>query len=104
HVLDGFPAQASLQDFNQPHQLDRLVIADVVNSVRSVAAVLAGIRTRRTGGNLEYPGDNVINVGKIALHFAMIEDIDRFAFENGARKQVDCHIRTPPRTVYRKKA
>ena len=48
--------------------------------------------------------DDIIDIGEVAFHLALIEDIDRFALQNGLGKDEEGHVRPPPWTIHGKKA
>ena len=63
-----------------------------------------GIGRRRLIAATQHPFHNVVDIGEIALHFAVVEHLDRFTRQNRPRKQHRCHIRASPRPIHREKA
>lgn len=84
------------------------MVADVIYPVwRTTAAGVGAVAVEvGVGGSnaIHHPhrafGD-VVNVGEVALHLAVVEDVDRAAFENGSGKQPGRHIRAAPRAIDR---
>ena len=60
------------------------------------------IRCRNYVHNTNHRLDYVVDVGKVPLHVPIVEDIDRLTLENRLGKLEHHHVRTAPRTVYRK--
>ena len=91
----------SVFDFgNKVHELYGVAAADVVNLVGHVVWALGGIghMVQRVDGAF----GNVVDVGKVADHVAVVEHLDRFTLRNGAGKKHGRHVRASPRTVYGK--
>ena len=70
------------------HQLFRVVIADIVDP--GAGTPDPACRHRPSGNTIDqpryYPAD-VVDVGEIAAHLAMVEQLDRRAFEDRLGKQ-----------------
>jgi len=91
----------SVFDFgNKVHELYGVAAADIVNLVGHVVWALGGIgyMVQRMDGAF----GNVVDVGKVADHVAVVEHLDGFALGNGTGKEHGRHVRAAPRTVYGK--
>ena len=91
----------SVFDFrNKVHKLYGVAAADVINLVGYVVWTLGGI------GHMVQCVDgafgDVIDVGEVADHVAVVEYLDGFALGNGAGKKHGRHVGTSPRPVYGK--
>ena len=98
-ILHGAPFHLGIGDADLPgdqgdqvHQFLGTVVADVEEFVTG-----KGVAENAAAD----AGDNVVHVGEIAAHVAVIEDLDGLAFEHGVRKQPVGHIRAPPGSVDR---
>jgi len=87
-------AEAFFERLDEVQQLDRLVVADVVDLVRSLAgrrigmiAAPIGVAGRDVVGDSDDPFDDVVHKGEVAAHLPVIEDVDRLAGEDRFRKQ-----------------
>ena len=69
------------------------MIADVV---QPAGALAVGRRVVETG---EHAGDDVVDVGEVAPHGAVVEHRDRFASEDLAGEDERRHVRPSPRPV-----
>jgi len=79
-------AEHALQRRDVIQELHRPAVADVVDRIRR--------------GPVEDPErafDDVVDVGEVALHVAVVEDLDRLAFHDGMREQHRRHVGPPPR-------
>ena len=88
----------SVFDFrNKVHELYGVAAADVVNLVGHVVRALGSIGhvVQRVDGTF---GD-VVDVGKVADHVAVVEHLDGFALGNRAGKEHGRHVGTSPRPV-----
>ena len=76
------------------HQLFRVLVADIVDPRRRAAGVIciAG----NVIDNARYYTDNVIDMGEIAAHLAMVKKLDRRAFEDRLGKQENRHVGPAP--------
>lgn len=112
HELDlGFFPEARFQDLNVSHEVDRLAVADVVDPVRGVAprrigriAPPRGIARRRPIDDGDDAFHDVVDVGKVPPHAAVVEDLDRFATQNFGSELEKRHVRAAPGSIDRKKA
>ena len=97
-VLLGRPAVSVFDFRNEIHELYGVAAADVVNLVGYVVRALGGIghMVQRVDGTF---GD-VIDVGEVADHVAVVEHLDGLALGDGAGKKHGRHVGTSPRTVY----
>ncbi len=109
-LFGGLP-EGILQGLDEREEVYRRIIADIVEAVGSAAAVggrRGGVPVGvRRGRLLQYPGDalhDIIDIGKVAAHLAMVEDLDGLAFEYSLRKEEVSHIRPSPGPVDRKEA
>ena len=48
--------------------------------------------------------DDVVDIGEVALHFAVVVNVDTFSFQHRFRELEQRHIRATPRTINRKEA
>ena len=51
-----------------------------------------------------HPLDDVVYIGEVAPHAAVVEDVDRTALEHRPRKQKQRHVGPPPRAIHGEKA
>lgn len=86
--LRGF-AQRVFQRGDVGHQLDGIVVADVEHAVRRPARggvgllfVKGRICLGRAVTDADDAFDDVVDVGEVALHFAVVEHVDRPSFED----------------------
>ena len=89
----------SVFDFgDKVHELYGVAAADVVNLVGHVVRALGciGHMVQRVDGAF----GNVIDVGEIADHVAVVEYLDGLTLGNRAGKKHRRHVGTSPRTVY----
>ena len=75
-------------------EIDRAMVAEVVNAVRWS---VIGRRRMIEGG--QYAGHDIVDIGEIAFHPAVIENLDRAPFDDRRGEQPGRHIRPPPRAV-----
>ena len=71
------------------------------------AAALRVVAVQRRGGaveHLHHAFGNVVDIGEVAHHLAVIEDVDRPALEDRLGEQEQRHIRPAPGPVDGKKA
>ena len=99
-------AERLFERLDEDHQFDRLVVADVVDSVGRAAASGSRVRRVEVGvglGDAIHDADrafgNVVDVSEIAPHFAVVEDLDGAAGEDGLGKQPGRHVGTAPGAV-----
>ena len=91
-VLLGW-LSVSVFDFgDKVHELYGVAAADVVNLVGHVVRALGGIVDGTFG--------DVVDVGEVADHVAVVEHLDGLALGDGACKEHWRHVGTSPRTVY----
>src|SRR5690606_22376904 len=89
HVLsNSLLSQLFLNDLNKTDEGDRLIIADVINAIRGEAC--SGIRCFsipiRIGSRWLFDEtrdrlNDVVDIGEVATHLAVVVNIYRFAFE-----------------------
>jgi len=99
-VLFGRLAVSVFDFGDKVHELYGVAAADVVNLVGHVVRALGGIGHMVQSVNGAF-GD-VIDVGKVTDHVAVVEYLNRFALGNRAGKEHGRHVRASPRTVYGK--
>jgi len=99
-ILLGGLAVSIFNFGDKVHELYGVTAADVVNLVGYVVGALGRI------GHMVQCVDgafgDVVNVGEVANHIAVVEYLDRFALGNSAGKEHGRHVGTSPRTVYGK--
>ena len=88
------------------HQLDGAIIADIVEAMRCHAARGVGMGAVPIGIGL---GDgrheafdrfhDIVDIGEIAAHFAVVEQRDRFALQDRIGKEPHRHIGAAPGAV-----
>ena len=91
----------SVFDFGyKVHELYGVAATDVVNLVGHVVGALGGIgyMVQRMDGAF----GNVVDVGEVADHVAVVEYLDGFALGDGAGKEHGRHVGPSPRPVYGK--
>lgn len=85
-----------------------LVVANVEHTVRRVAG--GGVRVGRVKlwvGFSRFVDDaddafhDVVNVGEVAHHLAVVEHVNRLAFQDGFGEQKQRHVRSAPRAIDR---
>lgn len=93
-----------LQGGDVIEQILRRAAADVVDRIgRQRKSVLAGCLFRRALHDAQNALDDVIDIGKVALAVAVIEDVDRLPRDELLRCRVIKHIRSAGRSVDREK-
>jgi len=87
------------------------VIADVEYPVGHIAAGRVRIQGVKVGIGLgrlvqypQHPFHDIVDVGEIPLHLAVVEDVDGAAFQNGFGEQEQGHVRAAPGAVDGEKA
>jgi hypothetical protein len=96
---------------DEVQQRHRVVVADVEHPVgraagRRVGAhrVVAGIGLGSAVVDADHAFDDVVDVGEVALHVAVVEDVDRPPFEDRLGEQEQRHVRPAPRAIHREEA
>ena len=102
----GDLADRLFQDLNKIAELLRVVVADVVDLVRCRAARQIAVSLgpgriglgdfRRQAGDRSH---DIIDIGEVALHLAMVEDLDRLAGQDVAGEGKIRHVRTAPGSI-----
>lgn len=99
-------AQGVLEDLDEVEEFHGVVVADVVEAVRDFrrarVGVVAGPGRVGDGGAVEDADDaldDVVDVGEVALHAAVVEDVDGLAGQDGPGEEEEGHVRTAPGTV-----
>ena len=95
-----FHADGFFECFNEIHQFLRLVVPDVVDLV----AVAEFVRFRRIAEHVFHAADDVIDIGEVAEHVAVIVDLDRLAADDLIGEFEVRHVRPPPGSVDSKEA
>src|SRR6476660_2407890 len=87
------------------------MVPDVVNPIwrRTLTRVWTittptGVGLRRLIKNPDDPFSDVVDVGKVPLHLANIEDLDRLVLDDALGKETQGYIGTTPWTRHGKKA
>ena len=62
-----------------------------------------GVGNGRGVQHADHPFDDIVDVGEIPAHLAVVEDLDRFSLQNGAGELEEGHVRTAPRAVHGEK-
>src|SRR6266436_5262089 len=94
HILYRRAAQLLLQQRHQVHKLFRAVITDIVEPRRRMPRAL--ISYGNTIHKARYYTGDVIDIGEVAAHLAMVKKPDRFALHNRLGKQKNRHIGPSP--------
>ena len=94
--LLGFLAEDALHGLDEVHEADRVGAAEVIYLMRS--AVLLGLRclAHDAGDTLH----DVVDVGEVAEHVAVVEHFDLLAAADGVGEEHGGHVGAAPRTVY----
>ena len=104
-IADRFLGRRVFDDLDKAHQFFGPVVADIVETVRRNAAARFGRAV--VGGRLfaarEDPGDDIVDISEIALHLAVVEDLDRLARQYGLGEQPRGHVGASPRAIDREK-
>src|SRR6185437_13686913 len=93
-LADRALAQQSLELADERFQIDRRMVADVVDGIGRRACV------RGSGYEREYAHDafdDVVDIGEVAADPAEIEHLDRRAGDDRAREQRGGHVGPAPR-------
>ena len=93
-------ADSLFQHLDEVHELLRLVVADVVDLV----AVAELIRLGRIAEHVLDARDDVIDIGEVAVHIAVVVDLDGLAPADLVGELEIRHIRTAERPVNREEA
>lgn len=93
-------ADGLFQHLNEVHELLRLVVADVVDLV----AVAKLIRLRRIAEHVLDARDDVVNIGEVTVHIAVVVDLDGLASADLVGELEIRHIRAAERPVDREEA
>src|SRR5690625_6465178 len=85
-VFDRLLSEFFFDGFDQVHELDWIVVADVVHAIGRFAAGGTGIIARPVwiGGSRAIDDahnafDNIVDIGEITAHVAVVEHLDGFA-------------------------
>lgn len=97
--------QLLLQNRHKVQQVLRMAVADVVHLVRRQRqTILAHPALRRCLHHALYTLDNIVDIGKITLTIAIVENLNRLASQQLVRKAKVRHIRTAGRAINREEA
>ena len=110
-ILLRFAAEGLFDASDVAHQLDGLVVADVVQPIRRLARARVGIITVPRGirscdavRRVHHALRDVIDEREVAAVIAVVEDVDRLAGQDVLREQEQRHVGTTPRPVHREEA
>ena len=100
-----------LDTCDEVQQRHRVVVADIEHPIRCIAGRRIGLqrivcRVRR-GNSIGYPDDtlhDVVHIGEVTLHVAVIEHVNGAAFQNGLGEQEQRHVRATPGAIHREKS
>ena len=102
----GLASQRLFQRVDEPAQFHRAVVTDVVDPERGVGDSrirFAAVEfVRRVGDAIAGPfdaGDDVVDVGEIATHPAVVEHVDRFAPQDPLGEDPHRHVGSAPRAI-----
>src|SRR5438552_1433075 len=105
------PAQRTFQRLDVGHEVDRLVVPDVIDPIGSRARgrvgrfrIEGGIALRSAVQNPDQTLDNVVDIGEVPPHLAVIEHVDWMPFQDRPGKAEQRHIRPAPGAVDREEA
>ena len=108
HLNPGLAAEPLLEYLDIMHELDRLVVPDIIETKRGIAGGRirrrrrpAIGRSRRAVDHAHHPFHDVVDVGEVAHHAPMVEDLDGGAFQDPLGEQKQGHVRTSPRPIDR---
>ena len=87
------------------------MVADVEDTERGLAATRIGLVGVKAGVGLggviehaDHAFDDVVHIGEVTLHLAVVEHVDRPAFERGLGEQEQRHVRAPPGAIHGEEA
>jgi hypothetical protein len=110
-LYEGLAAEGLFQGVDEVPQLHWPAVADVVQAVRRPAEGGVGVHripVRIGHGYVrqqaEHPLHYVVDVGEVAHHAALVEELDRFAAQDGPGEQEEGHVGPSPGAVDREKA
>ena len=96
---------------NEIYELHGVVVADVVDFIGGFGAAGVGMFTApirvalgRMVDDAYDSFDDVVDVGEISLHLAVVVDVDGAIFQNRFGKEKKRHVRASPGAVDGKKA
>ncbi len=98
HVLENLDRLASagrLDHRDEVHQVLGAVIAQVVEPVRRLRAS-PGTVLRRVVERGQHAGHDIVDIGEVAPHVALIENPDRLAGEDRLGEKIGRHVGPPP--------
>src|SRR5215469_14307620 len=87
-------AEQPLENGDEFEELFWMVIAEIVDAVGDPVRPLR----RRAVMRRDRTGDDVVDIGEVARHPALVKDLDRLASQNRPCEQISRHIRAAPRT------
>ena len=93
--------QFFLQNLYKVQQIFRVLVADVINCIRRNGQTIFTIFTfRRTLHHTDNALDNIIHISKVTLAVTVVENLNRFAFQQLVSKAEVRHIRATSRAIY----
>ncbi len=99
HDLLGLAADGVFNDLDETAEFDGTVVADIVDAVEACCGNLWIVERDR-----DHAGHDVGNPGEVALHLAVIEDVDRAALDHIAGESPVGHVGPAPRAIDREEA
>ena len=93
-----FLAKCIFQFADEVHQTDGMGTADIIDTVRNFCGRGTGSAWDVVEGTEDGFGD-VVDVGEVAAHVAVVEYFDGLPFGDGAGEEHGRHIWTAPRTI-----
>src|SRR3989344_7290298 len=108
HFKFGLLSQALFQHLDVAHQLDRLVVANIIDTVRRVTggrvgriAGPGGVGPGRSGYDTGNSLNNIIDIGEITDHFSVIEYRYGCSFQYALGELEERHVRPSPGAINR---
>lgn len=108
-VFLGFFTETFFKGLDVLHEVHRLVVSDIVKPIGAVAGGgIRGVSAPVVVGFGDFGDDavdafhDIVDVGEISFHVAMVEYIDRPVFQNGLGEQEQSHVGAAPGAVYSK--
>ena len=98
HCLFGFVPKIFFESGNEIHQFDGFSASDIIKAIESFRFFGSIV------GNAADSFYNVVDVGEVAHHVAVVEHFNRAVVRNGICKKPRRHIRTSPRPIDGKEA
>ena len=110
-VADRLATQGILQELDEANQLYWFAISNVKHSMwrpaggrMGVGSIKVGVCGRWLVEAADHPFNDVVDVGEVAAHAAVVEHTDRLASEDRTGEQHRCHVRPAPGAIHREEA